>query len=1187
MRGGAHRRPRSRPRVSPLAPSAKQPQPPRPKQQQREEDEKEQEQPTQTSARARELERMYQARRGHAHQISISDENHHVTEAIGDMYGDEHEYPPAPRAGLHHGGSGGPVGADSRPLSFVSTPSEHQVLSYFDPRHPPSQQQHQQQQQDQRSPPHTRQQRPQMQSSHSYGPRSPTQSKSQHHSPQQQHQPRQTPSHPLQQQSLSQSQPQSPQHQSQQSRAPLGRVASNERVPQPRLNGPSKEGLTVRSSSLGRENGQTSPPAISHSPSETATHQFPLNDIDYESSPAAVAQELSNLQAIRRMSMDVHASDPDLPSFGNNFSVPAVAPASNSDEDDASHLFWVPARLHPELAPTEFKTFIQDKMEKIRRRSGSEDSLSPDGVSHQSSSSGLRRKKSMLSRQINNPTGYQDGAERLERKRSLERSNSGPNSTNNLQELEHLVSDPSTLMRRLSIDAARKSLEGGGGAGAGGAEAGGTEDMPILPPKPAGHTLKRSTRTNYRRGSLRKGERVPMSKRVANRQAETDTEVSPVSSPVANAHDEGPSFGGLQRVRTEPMPQLQEPPENFSRPTRRARSPPMPTFQERQQQQTSSSSKPSDESTAPTAEPAEGRKSPPAKPFHSRIASNGRTTAPLPGYQPPQPVPQIIETPPPQEVPRQQISPPPPRSSSHAPPPSFQPPQQHQQAKQKTPSPPPPSPPGSSGSATSGRAPVSGAQQPGGPARATAPGTGASPQRPTSPGRANAKVTFEEIANQPSPLPVNSTRTDSLSFIPTLTEDKKGRNKEKDKKEEGGSRKTSWGWLLGGEDKEKRERERAEEREREKKARAKLSGKGAGAIAAATDAKGGHDSTRLDVLQGAIDGSGASASRGRESLVLDRESLKLEEERRKESSRKSGGSDGGAGAGGKKEKEAGIFSALFGGVKKSRSADRDRDGEGGHRKKRGGSGHDRGGGFDRGLSPEPPARILRPDVDYNWTRFSILEERAIYRMAHIKLANPRRELYSQVLLSNFMYSYLAKVQQMHPQIQIPQSAAQKQAQRQRKEEEDRRRDRERAMQREGGGAGGSATAPASEELSLFQRYQEQQAQQDAARDDAASPPKDDEGRSLALPGQEARGGGSGGGGGGATTAGPTAAGAGGAQANGVGGSGGYTVASGQSYLGGGAGGTGAGGKKAYYQQQQQRQDSFEEERKGDDEDEMW
>jgi hypothetical protein len=55
-----------------------------------------------------------------------------------------------------------------------------------------------------------------------------------------------------------------------------------------------------------------------------------------------------------------------------------------------------------------------------------------------------------------------------------------------------------------------------------------------------------------------------------------------------------------------------------------------------------------------------------------------------------------------------------------------------------------------------------------------------------------------------------------------------------------------------------------------------------------------------------------------------------------------------------------------------------------------------------------------------------LEERAIYRMAHMKLANPRRPLHSQVLLSNFMYSYLAKVQMYHPQSQAP--VAQKTAQ---------------------------------------------------------------------------------------------------------------------------------------------------------------
>ena len=76
---------------------------------------------------------------------------------------------------------------------------------------------------------------------------------------------------------------------------------------------------------------------------------FPVNDIDYESSPAAVAQELSNLQAIRRMSMNIDTADPDLPSF------PTVAPGHSAEEDDPDKMFWVPARLHPELAPKEFK----------------------------------------------------------------------------------------------------------------------------------------------------------------------------------------------------------------------------------------------------------------------------------------------------------------------------------------------------------------------------------------------------------------------------------------------------------------------------------------------------------------------------------------------------------------------------------------------------------------------------------------------------------------------------------------------------------------------------------------------------------------------------------------------------------------------------------------------------------------
>ena len=76
-------------------------------------------------------------------------------------------------------------------------------------------------------------------------------------------------------------------------------------------------------------------------------------------------------------------------------------------------------------------------------------------------------------------------------------------------------------------------------------------------------------------------------------------------------------------------------------------------------------------------------------------------------------------------------------------------------------------------------------------------------------------------------------------------------------------------------------------------------------------------------------------------------------------------------------------------------------------------------------------------------------------MAHIKLANPRRALYSQVLLSNFMYSYLAKVQQMHPQMNLPTSA--KQQQKQQKQQQQPSRDQ-------------------SDEFTQYQRYQQVRSQ---------------------------------------------------------------------------------------------------------------
>lgn len=772
----------------------------------------------------------------HASQISISDDNYHVTEAIGDYYGKR----------------------ESRPLSFNASPPPKQNGLQISPAEPLS---------------------------------------------------------------------------TIQARNPTTRTLSTES--QPHMNG-QRSNMAGRNNILDPERSpRPSQPLRTRSNSDTANTQFPLNDIEYESNPEAVAQELSNLQALRRMSMNANtAGDPDLPSFNSNFGIPNAPPSGKADGDDSARLFWVPARIHPELAPTEFKTFIDSKVNSIKRRSG-EGSLSADGLQRDGAGGGLRRKKSMLSRQIDNSggrgaEGYQDGAERLDRKKSLSGVETLNTGISNLQDLEELVNDSATVMQRLSLETGQGNASG---------ESVHEQDMPILPAAP-GNSLRRSTRTTYRRGSLRKGDRVPFSKRVG-RGAETDGEDSPISTPVTPA---GEAYS-LSRVQTEPVPPTERVTENFSRPGRLNRRVPQQNLQ---------SQPPQDDTQTPQTKPdprESPRQGPPAKHFVSQIASNGRSSISPHVFGPT--VPQIVETPPDDSRHSHKPSYVPERSSSHEPPPPM--PQQ--------------------GPPSSGPPNTRGPKWP--PPLQT---------RPIQNQKGNQ--TLSDIASHPSPLPGSSTRTDSLSFIPTLSaEEKKAEEKKadtrkaKDKKEKEapeGSRKSSWSWgsMMGSDDKEK-------ERKKEEDAK-KIKSK----VTRPVDKS--HDSTRLDVLQTTMEGN-----RGRESLVLDRGDVKLEEERKKESNRKTS-------AGDKKEKDTGLFSSLFGGGKKK-------------------GGQEAGGkkSFARNLSPEPPPRILKPDIDYNWTRFSILEERAIYRMAHIKLANPRRALHSQVLLSNFMYSYLAKVQQMHPQIQMP------------------------------------------------------------------------------------------------------------------------------------------------------------------------
>ncbi|KAI3321199.1 hypothetical protein HD806DRAFT_199227 [Xylariaceae sp. AK1471] len=697
-----------------------------------------------------------------------------------------------------------------------------------------------------------------------------------------------------------------------------------------------------RANSSGSVTSPISPMSPSLRDMRDSSDAYPLTNID---NPNDIAQELSNLQALRRLSMDVsNSSDPDLLPFQGMslVAMPSIAPKGD-DDTDPSRLLWVPAGVHPELAPSEFKNFVEKRVQSMKRRS-SESSLSPDGLDRSDSGS-LRRKKSMLSRQIENGSGhgadgYIDGAERLERRGSQRQSE------HNVPELslDELMKDPSKAVRKLTLES-----QGSGD------DSSNMDDMPILPVAP-GAGLRRSTRTTYRKGgslknrqgSLKNNERLPFSKRMAARRGEggDDNLPSPESS------IEAPPGHGLMRVQSEPVP------ENFSRPSRPVRR--QPPFEK--------------DSTNIIQEQAQSQPVRPSAP--KRIASSENTRSSTP-------IPQIVETPPVEEEAGSRSydvgRPFPERSSS-------------QRSAIQSVSHPPPGVPSEPPSRSNRR-------PPGQPLQASSQHQTTNPvpqpkKSPTGPSQS-----FDEMPQASSSLPPGSaSRTDTLTFIPTFSsseEKKTEKRSKKDSSESGSSKGPSWKWFKS-DDKEKKKKE-----EEGRKSKAK------------TFVEKAHDNVRLDVLQTSID---TALQKGRESLLLDRDSIdsKLEEERRKESSRKSGEQ--------KKEKD-GLFSSFFSSSKKK--GDRDS----GSRKPQ----------SQRPLSPEPaPYRPLRPDVDYHWTRFPILEERAIYRMAHIKLANPRRALYSQVLLSNFMYAYLAKVQAMHPQIQVPQSPQQKRQQ----EEERRRREQE-------------------------------------------------------------------------------------------------------------------------------------------------
>lgn len=831
-----------------------------------------------TSSRPRDVGDSFASRRGHSNQLSISDPSHHVTEAIGTMYGDSDD-DSGPESRLDN-----PTLADSsrksRPLSFLASPAGGEQIKSSE--------------------------------SLKSGQRLVRSASDRTHLAV----------------STTATDPDANVALSEPPGAPT-RMTSKR--------GKSYEGV------VGSQSGSMSPisPNMSlRDVQEAESSQFPLGNIE---NPSDIAQELSNLQALRRMSMDVgNTSDPDLLPFSgiSLVAMPTIAPTGEDDEGDISRLLWVPAQVHPELAPDQFKNFLEDRVKTIKRRSG--ETLSPDGMGRNNLAS-LRRKKSMLSRQVHSSgisAEDQEGFEKLARQTSA-----GGRATPELS-INELVKDPTKVVQKLAQETQ---------------EAGSKGDMPILPVAP-GMGLRRSTRTTYRKGgSIRSGDRLPFSKRVAARDADKDwdkdTEEQTAPPMPKNEHtlEHDPA-----RVQTEPAPAT----GNFSRPMRPVRR--QPAFQQDNVNPASPSSPastfdpyspvPSHGDDSPTAI------SPPGTSDRPKTSDSGRSTA--------MSVPQIVETPPPstdaefEQLPQLQSSRSyPQRSSSQK---TMEQQQQSQQNHQ---------------------------QEPPAPRSLRRPPSVKQIRQQGSP-KSNADQTLSDLAQHPSPLPGGSnTRTDALTFIPTMPAD--DRRKSKDENSSDSSKSTGWKWFRG-EDREKKKREKEDQA---KKSRSRTSGeKGAS-----------HGDARLDVLQSSID---TAIQKGRESLLLDSDSVdnKLHEERKKESSRAKSGES-------KKEKD-GFFGSIFGG--KTKKSDKDSSSS---RSKQ------------RALSPEPPPRPMRPDIDYPFTRFPIVEERAIYRMAHIKLANPRRPLLSQVLLSNFMYSYLAKVQAMHPQINVPVSPQQKRAEEERRRQE--------------------------------------------------------------------------------------------------------------------------------------------------------
>ncbi|CAK5267586.1 unnamed protein product [Mycena citricolor] len=232
-----------------------------------------------------------------------------------------------------------------------------------------------------------------------------------------------------------------------------------------------------------------------------------------------ILREVEALRDIRRRSTTPGALtiDPDLPNQAptsptNPYNPQDASTSANPSpdavskpSDDPFHLFWVPASLHPEIAPQEFRAFLKEHA----RNPPSDDESQSLYRRPSNASSGLGRKKSMLSRQYQ-PSENDSSDEAVV---PLRRNNSGIYSSNqnlgpqltiaDLQKLDELAEeasesdDPaqlrSILRRSLSLNVSPSALDAD--------DLGDEADQPIVV-APPGQFLRRTARTRIRKPGL-------------------------------------------------------------------------------------------------------------------------------------------------------------------------------------------------------------------------------------------------------------------------------------------------------------------------------------------------------------------------------------------------------------------------------------------------------------------------------------------------------------------------------------------------------------------------------------------------------------------------------------------------------------------------------------------------------------